>query len=102
MDRVFVLAFKNAADIILHKKCNVPTAKITSFNVIINGINFFNELLNNDEISYDQIGDIPNGQGDGYAINCLLDYAYCKEHYGMIIIDLNNKYQILIQGNTNN
>ena len=34
------------------------------------------------------------GQGDDYTAGCLLDYAYFKENYKMIAIDL-SKQQVL-------
>ena len=75
----------------MHTKCDAPTAEITTFDVIINGMNIFDPLINNGEGTYDNIKKIGNGQGDDYTISCLLDYAYFKEHYGMITIDLSKK-----------
>ena len=54
MDRVFVLAFKNATDRTSHTKYNEPTAQI-SYDVKINGINFY-------ERTYANIRKIKNGQ----------------------------------------
>ena len=38
-------------------------------------------------------GRLSNGQRDGYATGFQLDYAYFKEHYRLIVVDL-NKQQI--------
>ena len=38
-------------------------------------------------------GRLSNGQRDGYATGFQLDYVYFKEHYRLIVVDL-NKQQI--------
>ena len=50
-------------------KYNGPTAKIKNY-VIINGINFFDQPVNNDERACDNIWEVTNG--------CQLDYTYFK------------------------
>ena len=44
--------------------------------------------------TYENIRKITTGQGDDYTTGCLLDYAYFKENYKMIAIDL-SKQQVL-------
>ena len=41
--------------------------------------------------TYENIRKITTGQGDDYTIGCLLDYAYFKDHYKMIAIDLSKQ-----------
>ena len=74
-------------------KYNGPTAKVTTY-VMINGINFFDQPINNDERAYDNIWKITNGQGDDYSTGCQLDYPNFKEHYRMIATYL-SKQQVL-------
>ena len=50
--------------------------------------NFFDQLIKNNKITYKNIRKITTGQGDDYAMGCLLDYAYCRDDYKMIAIDL--------------
>ena len=45
---------------------------------MIDGQNFFDQLVRNDLITYDNIRKIGAGQGDGYTTHCLLDYNYFK------------------------
>ena len=40
---------------------------------------FFDQPVKNDIITYKNIRKIATGQGDGYTIDCLLDYSYFKE-----------------------
>ena len=53
-----------------------------------NGQKFFNKTINNDQITYNNIRKIENGQSDDYTNCCLLDYLYFQSHYNLILIDL--------------
>ena len=57
---------------------------------MIDGKNFFDQSINSDLKTYDNIRRIATGQGDDYRTGCLLNYSYFKENYTMIAIDLNN------------
>ena len=61
---------------------------------MIDGKNFFDQPINCDLKTYENIRKIPTGQGDDYSTGCLLDYFYFKENYKMIAIDL-SKQQVL-------
>ena len=58
---------------------------------MIDGKNFFDQSINSDLKTYDNIRRIATGQGDDYRTGCLLNYSYFKENYKMIAIDLNNQ-----------
>ena len=49
------------------------------YNAIIDGQNFFGQPGWNDLVTY-SLQKIATGQGDEYAIVCLLDYNYCKKY----------------------
>ena len=56
---------------------------------MINGENFFDQPINNNKVTYENIRKIATGQGgDDYTAGCLLDYQYIKDYYKMIAIDL--------------
>ena len=38
---------------------------------------------------YKDIRKITTGQGEDYTTGCLLDYEYIKNHYRLIVVDLN-------------
>lgn len=63
-----------------YTKYDEPTAKIVNYNLIINGIKFFDEPLSNDEKTYDNIQKITSGEGDDYTNGCKLNYPYFKDH----------------------
>ena len=55
------------------------------------GKNFFDQPINSDLKTYENIRRIATGQGDDYTTGCLLDYSYFKENYKMIAIDLSKQ-----------
>ena len=61
---------------------------------MIDGKNFFDQPINSDLKTYENIRKIATGQGDDYTTGCLLDYSYFKDYYKMIAIDL-SKQQVL-------
>ena len=61
---------------------------------MIDGKNFFDQPMNSDLKTYENIRRISTGQGDDYTTSYLLDYSYFKDHYQMIVIDL-SKQQVL-------
>ena len=61
---------------------------------MIDGRNFFDQPINSDLKTYENIRKIATGQGDDYTTGCLLDYSYFKDYYKMIAIDL-SKQQVL-------
>ena len=61
---------------------------------MIDGKNFFDQPIKDNEVTYGNIWKIATGQGDDYTTGCLLDYPYFKNSYKMIAVDL-SKQQIL-------
>ena len=55
---------------------------------MINGRNLFDQPVKNNSRIYDNIPMIATGQGDDYSTGLLIDYAYFKNYYKMIAIDL--------------
>ena len=88
INRPFVLAFENDNDRISDDEYYLPTVEIKDYNIVINGENFFGQLIKNNKITYDNIRKIATGQGDDYTTGCLLDYPYLKDTYKMIAVDL--------------
>ena len=59
-----------------------------------NGENFFDQTIKINKITYENIRKTATGQGDDYRTSCLLGYAYFKDTYKMIAVDL-SKQQVL-------
>ena len=94
VNRLFVLSFENENDRTSHSTYYLPKVEIKDYNVMIDGRNFFDQPINSDLKTYENIRKIATGQGDDYTTGCLLDYSYFKDYYKMIAIDL-SKQQVL-------
>ena len=93
-NRLFVLAFEDYAQRISRKRYYIPNVEIKYYNATIDEKNLFDQPVKNNKITYENIRTITTGQGDDYTTGCLLDYAYSKNYYKMIAIDL-SKPQVL-------
>ena len=91
INRLFVLSFENEDDRTSHSTYYLPKVEIKDYNVMIDGRNFFDQPINSDLKTYENIRKIATGQGDDYTTGCLLDYSYFKDHYKMIAIDLSKQ-----------
>ena len=69
----------------------LPKVEIKDYNVNIDGEHFFDQPINNDTKTYENIRKIATGQVDNYTTGCLLDYPYFKENYKMIAMDLSKQ-----------
>ena len=58
---------------------------------MIDGKNVFDQPINSNIKTYENIRKIATGQGDDYTTGCLLDYSYFKDHYKMIATDLSKQ-----------
>ena len=84
VNRLFVLAFNNGANIVQrdsHKNYFLPRVSITNYNVLIDGRDFYDQPINDQIKKYDEIRKIATEKGDDYTTGCLLDFQYFKDHY---------------------
>ena len=58
---------------------------------MIDSKNLFDQPINSDLKTYENIRKISTGQGDEQTNGCLLDYSYFKDHYEMFPIDLSKE-----------
>ena len=58
---------------------------------MIDGKNFFDQPINDNKVTYENIRKIATGQRDDYTTGCLLDYPYFKDSSKMIAVDLNKQ-----------
>ena len=64
---------------------------IQNIIVKINGKNIFDQPINNDIKTYENIRKVATDQRDDYTTGCLLDYPYFEENYKMVAIDLSKQ-----------
>ena len=55
---------------------------------MIDGNNFFDQPIKDNEVTYESIRKIATGQRDNYTTGFLLDYSYVKDIYKIIAVDL--------------
>ena len=87
VNRLFVLAFENDAQRTLHPGCYLPNIELKDYNV-------FDQPVNNNKITYENIRKTGTGLGDDYTASCLLDYPYFKDSYKMIAVDLSKQNEL--------
>ena len=88
---IFVLTFNSNDSRIGDSRNFRPIEKLEYYNAIIDGRNFFDQPIKNGKSTYEKIQIIVTNQEDDYATGCLLNYNYFKNHYKIIVIDLNKK-----------
>ena len=91
VNRLFVLAFENDDNRTSFDLYYLPTVEIKDYNIMINGENFFDQIIKNNKATYENIRKIDLGQGDDYTTGCLLDYPYFADTYKMIAVDLSKQ-----------
>ena len=79
---------------------------------MIDGRNFYNQPINYLIKEHDEVRKVSTGHGSDYITGSLLDYAYFKDNYRLIAIDLSNQWalgadprsiqQIVFQGGEDN
>ena len=62
---------------------------------MINGQNFFDQLVKNDLRTDDNIQKIAIGQAGDCTTGCLLDYNYFSNYYKMTAIDLSKQHKLI-------
>ena len=58
---------------------------------MIDGRNFYDQPINGLIKQYDEVRNVSAGQDDDYTTGCLLDYAYFKDNYRLIAVDLSKQ-----------
>ena len=58
---------------------------------MIDGRNFCDQPINDILKQYNEVRKVSTGYGDDYTTGCLLDYAYFKDNYRLIAIDLSKQ-----------
>ena len=91
--RLFVLAYRdcggaNRVTADSHRRYFLPRVKIENYNIEIDGRIFHDQPINDLIKQYDEVRKVSTGQGGDYTTESLLDYAYCKDNYRLIPIDL--------------
>ena len=93
-------SFENENGRISHSEYYLRKVEIKDYNIKIFVKNIFDQPMNNDIKTYENIRKIATGQGDDYPTGCLLDYPYFKENFKIIAIDLNKQQALDVDSRT--
>ena len=99
VNRLFVLSFERIEEDNIKKDYRdsfshyyVPKVQIKDFNVLTDGKSFFDLPIKNEEEACEKITDMSDN--NNYMTGNLLDFAYYKENYKLIAIDLSKQTKI--------
>ena len=91
VNRLFVLAFENDEQRILHSSYYLTNVEIKGYKIMINGENFFDQPIKDNKVTCENIRKICTGSGDDYTTGCLSDYSHFNDTYKMIAVDLSKQ-----------
>ena len=74
-----------------NRKYFLPRGEIKNYNVLIDGRSFYDQPINDLIKQYHEIRKLLTGYGDNYTTGSLLVYAYFKDHYRLIAVDLSKQ-----------
>ena len=77
-----------------YRKYFVSRVDISSYNVLIDGRNFYDQPINDSIRKYHEIRKIATGKEDNYATGFLLDYDFFKKNYQLIAVDLSKQREL--------
>ena len=67
---------------------------LNKYNVIIDGRNFYNNLIESDIEKYRELKTVMIGKGEDYTTESLLDFDYFKKHYKLFAVDLSKQKEL--------
>ena len=76
VNRLFLLSFEDNDHRPSYKRYFLTAVEIKYDKLMIDGQRFFDQPVNNNLRTFDNIRKIATGQGDDYATGCLSDYNY--------------------------
>ena len=91
---IFINNGANKVESNSHRKYFLPGVNMTNYNALIYGRNFYNQPINDQIKSYDEIRNTVTEKRDDFTIECLLDDQYFKDHYHLITVHLSKQKEL--------
>ena len=91
---LFIMAYSTEGgqpSINSHEKYYLPRIDLKKYNVIIDGINFYDNPTKSDIEKYRELKKVMVGKGEDYTTGSLLDYNYFKKHCKLVAVDLSKQ-----------
>ena len=76
------------------KKYYLPRISLNKYNVIIDGINFYDNPIESDIEKYRELKKVMIGKGKDYTTGSLLDFNYFLKHYKLVAVDLSKQKEL--------
>ena len=76
------------------QKYDLPRIDLETYNVIIDGRNFYDNPIESDIEKYRELKKVMIGKGEDYTIGSLLDFNYFDKHYKLIAVDLSKQKEL--------
>ena len=73
------------------RKYYLPRIDFKKYNVIIDGINFYDNPNESDIEKYRELKKVMIGKGEDYTTGSLLDFNYFDKHYKLVAVDLSKQ-----------
>ena len=97
VNRLFDMAYKRANGQPTrngHQKYYLPRIDLEKYNVIIDGRNFYDNLIESDIEKYRELKKAMIGKGEDYTTGSLLDFNYFDKHYKLVVVDLSKQKEL--------
>ena len=98
VNRLFVMAYSRANNNQPtrngQQKYYLPRIDLKIYNVIIDGRNFYDNPIENDNEKYRELKKVMIGKGEDYTRGSLLDYDYFKKLYKLVAVDLSKQKEL--------
>ena len=97
VNRLFVMAYNRVdgqPNRNGQRKYYLPRISLNKYNVIIDGRNFYYNLIESNIEKYRGLKKVMIGKGEDYTTGSLLDYNYFDKHYKLIAIDLSKHKEL--------
>ena len=76
------------------QKYYLPRIDCKEDNVIIDGRNFYDNPIENNNEKYRELKKLMIGKGEDYTTGSLLDFNYFDKHYKLITVDLSKQKEL--------
>ena len=94
VNRLFVMAYNRANGQPTRngqRKYYLPKIDLEKYNVIIDGINFYDNPIERNIEKYRELKKVMIGKGEDYTTGSLLDFNYFDKHYKLVAVDLSKQ-----------
>ena len=97
VNRLFVMAYNRGNGQPTRsgrRKYYLPKIDLEKYNVIIDGRNFYDNLIESDIEKYRELKKVMIGKGENYTTGSSFDLNYFNKHYKLVAVDLSKQKEL--------